>query len=214
MFPSLVYHPILLGIGVRAPRSRPRHFEPPLKVGAGEPLARRAWIRTATADDFSAVRRLLQECRLPLYDLEPAHMRHFLVCSAESGLVGCAGLLLTGRVALLRALAVVDGVRRQGIGARLLVAAEEYAAEQGCEKVYVLTTTAEGYFRRCGYARLASTPLRPTTRHNAPASSPGTSRATPKDETFVMCLEKSLDSTPPAGQEIPNIKIARFPPER
>ena len=43
--------------------------------------------------------------------------------------------------------------RAAGIGSRLVAHAEDYAARHGVRSVYLLTTTAEGFFAARGYVR-------------------------------------------------------------
>ena len=62
------------------------------------------------------------------------------------------GVELYGDVALLRSLAVAQNVRGQGCGRRLVQEAEQYASRNGVKRLYLLTTTAEAFFRSLGYA--------------------------------------------------------------
>lgn len=61
------------------------------------------------------------------------------------------GVEFYGAVALLRSLAVAEGVRGKGCGKRLVQEAEQYAARNGVKRLYLLTTTAEPFFRSLGY---------------------------------------------------------------
>jgi amino-acid N-acetyltransferase len=65
------------------------------------------------------------------------------------------GLELLGATALLRSLAVDAGARGEGSGTALVEAAEGHAIREGVETVYLLTTTAERFFERLGYVRVA-----------------------------------------------------------
>jgi amino-acid N-acetyltransferase len=55
-------------------------------------------------------------------------------------------------VALLRSLVVAPAHRDQGLGAALVRHAEAHARSRGARAVYLLTTTAETFFERQGYA--------------------------------------------------------------
>ena len=64
------------------------------------------------------------------------------------------GLELYGEVALLRSLAVASSRRGTGVGSGLVAHAERHARDQGVQSLYLLTTTAEQFFLRRGYARI------------------------------------------------------------
>lgn len=108
----------------------------------------------ARPDDESQVKQLLAECELPHEDITPAHLRHFWVLWDDSHLAGVIGLEMLGRFALLRSLAVPVAYRGRGIASRLTLEAEEYAHSHGVEALYLLTTTADGFFARHGYQRI------------------------------------------------------------
>jgi len=105
--------------------------------------------------DEHVVKRLLSDAELPTADLTPAHMDHFFGCGARDAVEGVVGLELFGRTALLRSLAVAVPARGCGLGKQLVAEAESYAREQGVEALYLLTTTAERFFDRLGYRRIA-----------------------------------------------------------
>ena len=104
--------------------------------------------------DESSVKRLLSESSLPIEDITAQHLQHFFGCGSGPELLGLVGLELFGEVALLRSLAVAAERRGSGLGSRLVEHAERYARDQGATTLYLLTTTAEAFFRRRGYARI------------------------------------------------------------
>lgn len=61
---------------------------------------------------------------------------------------------LLGKVGLLRSLAVKDAARGHGCGSELVKEAERHAAANGVEALYLLTTTAEEFFRSQGYVEM------------------------------------------------------------
>jgi amino-acid N-acetyltransferase len=103
----------------------------------------------------NAVKRLLSESGLPTADITAAHMEHFFGCGAPAGLAAVAGLELYGDVGLLRSLAVAAPEQGRGLGKRLVAHAERYAQGCGVKEIYLLTTTAEAFFIRLGYRRVA-----------------------------------------------------------
>lgn len=99
----------------------------------------------------TAVVALLEAASLPLTDLTDEHMEHFFSAGPASTLLGVVGLELCGRHALLRSLAVAAGQRSGGLGSALVERAETHARAHGARSIYLLTTTAEGFFERRGY---------------------------------------------------------------
>jgi amino-acid N-acetyltransferase len=108
----------------------------------------------ADPGDEVQIKRLLAECELPGEDITPAHLQHFLVMRDGPHLAGVIGLEEFGPVALLRSLAVPARWRGRGIASQLAQKAEEHAWSRGVEAVYLLTTTAEGFFARRGYDKV------------------------------------------------------------
>ena len=103
----------------------------------------------------SAAKRLLVESGLPTADITATHLRHFFFCGPGPDLEGLVGLELYGEAALLRSLAVAPNRRGSGLGSRLVEHAERYARDRGVRSLYLLTTTAEAFFLRLGYVRIA-----------------------------------------------------------
>jgi amino-acid N-acetyltransferase len=97
---------------------------------------------------------LLVEAGLPAADITAEHLKHFFFFGPGTDPEGLVGLELYGEVALLRSLAVASGRRGSGLGSRLVEHAEHYARDRGVKSLYLLTTTAEAFFLRRGYARL------------------------------------------------------------
>ena len=115
---------------------------------------------------LAAAVALLQIAELPIEDLTDSHLEHFFMAGEPESPVAVIGLELFGRHALLRSLVVDPRVRATGIGSRLVEHAEAHARAHGAESIYLLTTTAEGFFSDRGYAR--------TERSTAPDSIRGT----------------------------------------
>ena len=107
-------------------------------------------LEPATASDHEAIVALLRACDLPSSDLVP-HLQHFLVARDGAALVGVIGLEVHGRDGLLRSLAVPEARRGHGIARRLYAAIIGTARRLGLEHLYVLTTTARGFFELLGF---------------------------------------------------------------
>lgn len=101
-----------------------------------------------------AVVSLLEANGLPAADLTAAHMRHFFYAGAADKPQGLVGIEVHDADALLRSLVVASGLRSTGLGSALVLRAEAHAREQGVRAIYLLTTTAEPFFARRGYAAL------------------------------------------------------------
>ena len=111
-------------------------------------------IAGAEPEALAEVLALLRESSLPVAGVA-RHFDSFLVARAGDGsLVGCVGLEVYDDVGLLRSLAVANGARGSGLGARLVERLFDLARSKGVESLYLLTTTAEDYFLRLGFERL------------------------------------------------------------
>ncbi len=108
-------------------------------------------IRAALPGDFASVAGLLRSSDLPVEGV-PASLDAFLVAVRDGRVVGLVGLELYGTDALLRS-AVVDGTERgTGLGAQLVEGIIAEARERGVRVLWLLTTTAEQWFPRFGFA--------------------------------------------------------------
>ena len=102
---------------------------------------------------LSAAVALLAAAKLPTEDLTEGHCEHFFFAGSSTAPEGLVGLEMFGDVALLRSLVVSDALRGSGAGSRLLAHAEQHARTRGVRHLYLLTTTAEGFFAKRGFAR-------------------------------------------------------------
>lgn len=100
---------------------------------------------------FDGVTRLLESCELPTSDLTSAHLDHFFYVGSDTKPKGIVGLEFYGSDALLRSLVVTAEQRSHGLGGRLVERAEHYARDRNIAAIYLLTTTAERFFRSRGY---------------------------------------------------------------
>ena len=98
------------------------------------------------------------------------------------------GVELFGDVALLRSLAVSADARSSGMGTALVRHVESYAVSQGVRTLYLLTTTAEGFFARLGYASVAREAAPPAIR-----STPEFAGICPASSAF---MSKQLQESP------------------
>jgi amino-acid N-acetyltransferase len=123
-------------------------------------------IRDATTRDLDAVERLLSAGNLPL-DGVKENFSSFIVAEHEGRITGAIGLEKFGSVALLRSAVVSPEYRGSGVGRRLVQQVLDRAEKDGIEELFLLTTTAEDYFPRFGFARTTRAAVPPAMRASA-----------------------------------------------
>jgi amino-acid N-acetyltransferase len=142
-------------------------------------------IRAARSDDLDAIKALLAENELPVADVDAALLVDFLVAEDASGrIVGSVGLERFGRSALLRSLATARKVRKEGLGTRLLTHAQLMAQASEVSELWLLTTTAAGFFRRSGYVEVE--------RSSATAEVQASSQFAQLCPASAVCMKKTL----------------------
>lgn len=148
-------------------------------------------IREATSSDLVAVERLLRANKLPV-DGVSENFSGFLVAEDEGTIAGAVGLERYGSAALLRSAVVSPANRGTGVGRQLVESLLRRAKEDGIDELYLLTTTAEKYFPRFGFA--------PTTRTAVPESVKASAEfrgACP--DTAVVMTRRARDGMPQTG---------------
>ena len=110
-------------------------------------------IDTAREHDLPAVRRLLEAQALPLDGVD----EYLTMVVAKDGnrLLGAAAVELYADGALLRSVVVDPDVRGQRLGHQLAEAALNVAKNRGSHTAFLLTTTAEEFFPKLGFKRIA-----------------------------------------------------------
>jgi amino-acid N-acetyltransferase len=111
-------------------------------------------IETARPSDTEAVLRLLAQHHLPPDGFE-GHLATTLVARQNGDVVGSAELEVYPDGVLLRSVAVSPDVQGHGLGRALTDAAIRLAQDLRAPAVYLLTTTAERYFPKFGFERIA-----------------------------------------------------------
>lgn len=110
-------------------------------------------VRSGTPADWPRLADLLTAAQLPLQGAE-AHLTSFLLGFRGAELIGSAGLERYGTTALLRSVAVRETERGTGLGQELVRRLLDQAHADGIERVVLLTTTADRFFPRFGFARV------------------------------------------------------------
>lgn len=107
-------------------------------------------ILPATADDVDAIKALLIASDLPTAGVDE-HWKTFLVARDGATIVGCGGAEAYQFAALLRSIAVKPEYQSHGLGRRLVRQLLDRLASRGLREFYLLTTTAEEYFKKRGF---------------------------------------------------------------
>ena len=110
--------------------------------------------RAAKKTDLFDIQALLEESQLPSEDCEN-HLENFLVVELDNDLVGAGGVELYHDIALLRSVVVRTDVRGQGVGAKIFFEVKKYAHRQGVKEFYLLTETAQDYFKNHGFVKIS-----------------------------------------------------------
>ncbi len=137
----------------------------------------------ASPADRDAVVALLDRCGLPSRDVD-AHLAHFTVAREAGRLVGVIGVEVHGTDGLLRSLAVAEECRGRGIARRLYATKLGHALRLGIERLYVLTTTAQGFFELLGFTVVP--------RDEVPESIRGTEEFRVLCPTTACCMVRAV----------------------
>ena len=113
-------------------------------------------IDKAQSEDLRRVLAVLKECGLPAGSLGADDMQRFLVARSGRCVVGAAGMVNLGSVAVGHSLGVVPGFRGMGLGRQLAVGLLDWSASQGLSSIYLFTCQAEFYFRAMGFTVIAT----------------------------------------------------------
>jgi amino-acid N-acetyltransferase len=104
----------------------------------------------ATADDLDAIKQLLTDNQLPTAGVDE-HWKTFIVARDAGVVVACGGSEAHEFAALLRSVAVHPNYRSLGIGRKIVRQLLDRLASRGIREFYLLTTTAQEYFRKRGF---------------------------------------------------------------
>lgn len=110
-------------------------------------------LRPAGPADLTWAFRLLERADLPTAGVAE-HFGRFVVAEQEGRIVGVAGLEVHGDAGVLRSVAVAPALQGTGLGRRLTEAILASVRDSGLRRLYLLTTTADGYFPRFGFRRI------------------------------------------------------------
>jgi amino-acid N-acetyltransferase len=128
-------------------------------------------IREASREDLDAVRGLIAEAALPQEGLEDQFGSGYAVAVESGRLVGAAGVERYGGYGLLRSVVTAADRQGRGIGEALVRDRLGWAERAGLGSIYLLTTTAAGFFPRLGFAAVERTAVPPEIRASPEFSS-------------------------------------------
>lgn len=111
---------------------------------------------------------VLTGCDLPVTDISESAPPQFFGFRVAGDVVAVIGLEQFESAGLLRSLAVTPDYRGRGFAQELVSHVESFAASHGIESLFLLTTTAEAFFKKLGY--------QPASREEAPPAIQGTSQ--------------------------------------
>lgn len=127
-------------------------------------------IREGSITDASSINKLLTQLGYPqdahnVIDAITTYNKegyHLLVCEVEGIIIGFASLHwfdmfhVRGKMGRITAICIDEGSRSHGIGARLMLASEEFLKAKGCVKVEVTSnlkrTLTHQFYLKIGYS--------------------------------------------------------------
>ncbi|MBN1303938.1 MAG: GNAT family N-acetyltransferase [Anaerolineales bacterium] len=107
-------------------------------------------VSPALPAESTAIQTLLQAAGLPHQDFAD-HLEHFLTARVGEKVIGAVGLEVYRSTGLLRSLVVHPDYRGQNLGRLLTAQILETARTLGLKELFLLTTTAAGFFPKFGF---------------------------------------------------------------
>lgn len=104
----------------------------------------------ATVTDLPEIKELLSKSNIMIDDIEK-FVSHTLVIKEQERIIAVGALELYGSEALLRSVAVDSTVRNRGLGKEIYSDLQRVAQVCGVSQLYLLTETAEAFFRKMGF---------------------------------------------------------------
>lgn len=102
-------------------------------------------------DQLDRLATFLRSEELPDDDIAEPGRHFFFFRDSQENFLGIGGFELYGTEALLRSVVTAPEVRGQGHGAPMVGLLLEEMRERGANSIYLLTTGAEGFFKRLGF---------------------------------------------------------------
>lgn len=109
-----------------------------------------AFFEQAKRNQLNDVKDLLQKSNLPYNDIDE-HFDNFVISLYKNKIIGVMGIEPYNKVGLVRSLAVNNDFRNKGIASKLLEKIIDYSKSKSVEEIFLLTTTASGFFFKFGF---------------------------------------------------------------
>jgi|CXWL01.1.fsa_nt_gi N-acetylglutamate synthase-like GNAT family acetyltransferase len=122
-------------------------------------------LRRATIADVPRMVELIAGANLPpLFVVE--HIDGFVVAERGEAVVGCGGIELFGRCAVIRSVVVDEAWRGTGLGKRLYDALMAIAVPGSISDVYLFTADARDFWQHLGFREITFEDWKPEARMN------------------------------------------------
>jgi amino-acid N-acetyltransferase len=110
-------------------------------------------IKLATNQELEKALALLENNQLPTSDIAE-NVELYTVYNNEN-LIGTIGLEVFNTEGLLRSVSLDSTVQYKGFGTQILAIFEAKIKEKGIQNLYLLTTTAQGFFQKNNYQTIS-----------------------------------------------------------
>jgi len=154
-------------------------------------------IQIAVADDRDAIRELLTANKLPVEDLDRSSIVLY-TAKQDKELAAVIGLETIGNSGLLRSMATAKQWRNKGLASSLVQTVLQSARSKGFKTLYLLTETAELFFRKTGFTVIsrdeapAELKQSPEFTHLCPSSATVMKMdIAPMKKVLFVCVENS-----------------------
>jgi len=140
-------------------------------------------LRFANSRDGTKIKSILSEANLPVEDISE-HLQSFIVAEIDHEIIGTIGIEELGQVGLLRSLAVRPIDKNKGLGSRLVKKIIGLAHSKNIKTLYLLTSTAAGFFKKHGFIEIP--------RGQAPETVQNTKEFRMLSPKYEVCMSKNL----------------------
>lgn len=138
----------------------------------------------AKIEDLDLIEKLLKQNDLPYQDVREEGKEFFLAYN-NADLIGVVGIEMFKDIALLRSMVVKEEYRDKSYGKQIFSALVDYAKTQGIIELYLLTTTAEKFFKKLGFQNIK--------RDSAPEEIKQTSQFSTICPSSAVCLKINFE---------------------
>lgn len=138
----------------------------------------------AKVEDLDLIEKLLKQNDLPYQDVREEGKEFFLAYN-NADLIGVVGLETFKDIALLRSMIVKEEYRNKSYGKQIFSALVDYVKTQGIIELYLLTTTAEKFFKKLGFQNIK--------RDSAPEEIKQTSQFSTICPSSAVCLKINFE---------------------